>query len=550
MALEQIVDKVVETDVLVIGGGLAGCFAAIKAKEQGVDVTLVDKGYVSKSGQAPFANCTAVFNPEWGHKLDVWLKHINTHGEYINNQVMTEIIFRDSYARYQDLISWGLEFLKDDNGELRTRQHDNIEPGGPKAIHWEPRKHGFGFATLDVMRRQAEKIGVNIIDRTTVTDLLKQDGRVVGAIGIPMDSSDLYIFKAKATVISAGTGGFKPWTGWPICNLTADGHVMAYKAGAEITGKEFVDAHGHSAEISLRSQRSRREGEGRRGSPRVLLDAEGNEVAPRRRIQWFESEFAAHAGLWPFKDQDGNTIRGVGGGAWGMSVHTTEGILPVNTTCASSVPGLYAAGDSCGAMTVGAYYSGVGFGTATASSTGARAGRGAADYASQAEEPTIDEEELARLKKSVHAPLERKGGFSPRWVTQLLQNLMVPYFIERIKHGERLQAALTLVEFLRDHLVPKLTAKDSHELRLAYETKNMVTNAEMRLRASLFRTESRGNHYREDYPRRDDPVWLAWVLLKEEDGRMKAFKKPIPEEWWPDLSKSYEERYPDRFPGE
>jgi succinate dehydrogenase/fumarate reductase flavoprotein subunit len=103
---------------------------------------------------------------------------------------------------------------------------------------------------------------------------------------------------------------------------------------------------------------------------------------------------------------------------------------------------------------------------------------------------------------------------------------------------------------MRDHLVPKLTAKDPHELRLAHETKNMVLNAEMRLRSSLFRTESRGCHYREDYPQRDDCNWLAWVKLKKEDGKMKVLKEPIPKEWWPDLSKPYEERYPVRLPGE
>lgn len=119
-----------------------------------------------------------------------------------------------------------------------------------------------------------------------------------------------------------------------------------------------------------------------------------------------------------------------------------------------------------------------------------------------------------------------------------------------IKHGQWLQTALEQVEYLRDHLVPKRYAKDSHELRLAHETKNMVLNAEMRLRSSLFRTESRGNHYREDYPQRNDPNWLAWVKLKEENGEMKLWKEPIPKEWWPDLSKPYEEIYPVRFPGE
>ncbi len=549
MAMEQITDKVTETDVLVVGGGLAGCFAAIKAKEQGVDVTLVDKGYVSRSGQTPFAGRTAVFNPEWGHKLEIWMDRITTDGEYLNNREFTETVIKDSYARYQDLISYGVEFLKDENGEPRVKEY--FEPWGMnlRSNLWAARKNNDWIHTpMEFVRKYVEKIGVHIIDRITVTDLLKQDGRVIGAIGISVDTSDLYVFRAKATVISTGAGGFRPWTGWPIANLTADGHVMAYKAGAEITGKEFTDFHSYSAEMVLRSKRPSALRPVRPISELELLDAEGNKIV-QMGGGISGTDFAAHAGLWPFKDQKGKTNRSVGGAAFGMSHHTAEGIWPINTSCASSVPGLYAAGDSCGTMSCGACYAHA-HATATASSTGARAGLNAAKYALQAEEPTVDEEELARLKKSIYEPLNRKGGFGPRWVTQLLQNLMVPYFILRVKNGERLQATLTLVEFMRDHLVPKLKANDPHELRLAYETKNMVINAEMRLKASLFRTESRGLHYREDYPRRDDPNWLAWVLLKEEQGKMKAFKKPIPKEWWPDLSKPYEERYPSRFPGE
>jgi len=201
-------------------------------------------------------------------------------------------------------------------------------------------------------------------------------------------------------------------------------------------------------------------------------------------------------------------------------------------------------------MQVGAVYSAIGLAVAGASVTGTRAGLGAAEYALQAEKPIVDEEEVSRLKKAALAATERKGGFSPRWVTQVFKNTLMPYFVLFIKHEQRLQAALTMIEFMKDHLVPKLTAKDAHELRLAHETKNMVVNAEMKLRTSLFRTESRGCHYREDYPRRDDPTWLAWVKLKETQGKMELSKEPIPKEWWPDLSLPYEERYPVRFPGE
>src|SRR4030042_2060842 len=101
---------------------------------------------------------------------------------------------------------------------------------------------------------------------------------------------------------------------------------------------------------------------------------------------------------------------------------------------------------------------------------------------------------------------------------------------------------------MNSHLVPKLKANDPHEWRMAHETKNMILNAEMQLRASLFRTESRGSHFREDYPRRNDPEWLAWVKLRDEEGEMKAFKEPIPEKFWPDLSKPYKERYPAMLP--
>ena len=558
-------EHIVETDVLVVGGGLAGCFAAIKARGKGVNVVLVDKAYATMSGETPFAGDTAVFNPEWGHKLDEWMNQVSTIGEYVNNREWNEIVFKESYARYKDLVSWGVQFTKE-NGEPKRYPHplthleypdrNKFPPLVSESLHWSP-----NFP--QVLRKQLLNVGVKIMDRIMITDLIKQDGKVVGAVGFPMESLDFYIFKSKATVICAGSGGFKT-LGYPISPLTFDGHAMAYRVGAVITGKEFIDTHPTRADFP-----------GYRSSPRPFLEdprhflqfrlrgkvgealavnAEGKKVLRRGQSwpMWLELEVEAHAGRAPvFRvDPQGRKTLLVAGAAEGMSTHATDGIWPINTKCASTIPGLYAAGDSLGTMWLGATYSGFGFASMFACVTGARAGIGAAEYALQAERPTVDEEELERLKEVTYAPIERKGGFSPRWVTQILQNLMIPYYVMHIKHEHRLLATLTLVEFIRDHLVPKLKANDPHELRLAHETKNMVLNAEMKLRASLFRTESRGSHYREDYPRRVDPDWLAWVMLKKENGKMKLWKEPIPEEWWPDLSEPYEERYPVRFPGE
>jgi len=92
-------EKRLETDVLVIGGGIAGCFAAIKAREQGASVILVDKGFAGKSGQSPYARNFMAFNPDWGHSLDAWMSYINKTSEYVNNRYWTEVTIKESYVR-------------------------------------------------------------------------------------------------------------------------------------------------------------------------------------------------------------------------------------------------------------------------------------------------------------------------------------------------------------------------------------------------------------------------------------------------------------------
>ena len=173
-------------------------------------------------------------------------------------------------------------------------------------------------------------------------------------------------------------------------------------------------------------------------------------------------------------------------------------------------------------------------------------------YAKKVQKIPADPVEVDRLKKGIYLPLERAGGFDPDWVTQQLRGIMLPYYIWVIKHGKRMQAALTLVEFLNEHISPQMYARprDGHGLRLVHEARTRLINTEMLLRSAIFRTESRGNHYREDYPLRDDPGWLALVKLRQKDGKMELSKEPIPKKYWPDLSLPYRQRYPSEYLGE
>ncbi len=523
-----------EADVLIVGGGLAGCTAAIKAREAGASVILVDKGYVGKSGQTPFAGSYCVFNPAWGDDLDAWMQQIESVGEYVNNRTWTELCLNESYERYSELLSWGVKFGPEGDARPGGEPPRGGPPVGPcKAVMMAVRQPSM------VLRREVLKRGATVVDRTMVAELLTADGRVVGAMGIPMDSGGVVVFRANAVVLAAGAGGFRP-TRWPINNLTSDADCMAYRVGAAITGKEFVDPHSARADQAV-SPFYGRLGLGPKGAgpPRgVPVDANGNRLPPARGL-YLNLDFAAHEGHAPisFEREEGGRYPVVGGAASGMSTHKAEGIWPVGTDCSCDVPGLYAAGDSLGTMQSGATYGAIGQSVLGCSVTGAHAGVAAATYARSQSDPGAGEPDLDRVAHGVTAPLRRAGGFGPRWVTQMLQNTMIPYYVMYVKHGDRLQAALTNVEFFRDHLVPRLYAGDQHELRLVHETRNMVLNAEMRLRASLFRTETRGCHYREDYPFRDDEEWLAWVLLRKGvDGAMELAKRPIPAEWRPDPS--------------
>ncbi len=549
--------KTLYCDVLVIGGGIAGCFAAIKAAEAGAQVIMADKGYVGRSGQSPYADGFMIFNPEWGHDMAASMEELNRHSEYLNDRYWTEKTMADSYARYLDLVEWGCKFQKRADGTLFTRGVPGQKT--PSAVQFDPADGYYGKH----LRRRAQSAGVKILDRLMIVELLKENGRVVGGIGLPAESTELVTVVAKATVSCVGACGYKPDGYPPLMQLTGDGEAMAYRAGAAILGKEFVDAHytknGLADPVGQRGSAPPPPPPGAGnglppgGDPKLRKNAAGEVISNRPAgtsgymFTYLQSEFAVHAGEGPIESRGAPSI---GGAALGMSLRKADGLWPADRFCRSTVPGLFAAGDALGNMQNGAAYSLGGGSICGGAVTGTIAARAAAEEAAGMSMPQVSRRELERAQGFVLAPLERVGGYGPRWALEVLRGYMMPYFVCFIKKADRLEGTLTLVKFLREHIAPALRAGDAHELRLAHETKNMIFSAEMRLRSALFRTESRGNHYREDYPARDDENWLCWTRILERNGEMVLEKVPVPEEWRPDSALAYREKYPFPFPGE
>ena len=548
-----------ETDVLVIGSGMAGLFAAVKAHDAGAKVLMVSKGRLGSSGETPFAKGIFAYDAEKEDlSLDEFVAKVSASALGTNNPTYTRQMAEHSLARVNELREWGF---------------------------FDSPLYNKSFST------PIKERNIPLVERVTITHLLKENGKIAGAAGFSIDEQKVHFFKAKSVILCTGAGGFKP-NGFPICDLTHDGTIMAYNIGAKVTGKEWNDGHpgqatnaaacfdgwhgmfertpgtvgvevhhdlgvdlnykaymggnpvsmGHpgasnSSEITggpyvpeefQRGGSPGGEGRGERpdGPPPSdgehgdrKRDGKGPEGRDKRSGKGPDSEGGAPPGM------GGVTV---GGSSAGMAIHKSEGLVPINDKCESTIPGLYAAGDALGSYMAGAIYTQIGSSLAGSAVQGAVAAEAAAEYAKATAQPEVSQDKLSEIEEEILAPLKRESGYSPAWVTQTLQGIMIPNFILYIKKESLLKAALAYIEELRDHHIPLLRAADMHELRLAHETKNMIISAEMKLKASIMRKESRCSHYRLDYPDMDNENWQAWInIFKGEDGTMQLEKQPF-----------------------
>jgi succinate dehydrogenase/fumarate reductase flavoprotein subunit len=522
-----------EADMLVVGSGIAGLFAAVKGHDAGAKVLMVSKGRLGSSGQTPFAKGIFAYDPaKEKMSLDEFVDTVSRSALGTNNPVYTRQMAEHSLARVNDLKEWG-----------------------------------FFDSPLyfNAFSKPIEDRNIPVVERVMITHLIKEDGKIAGAAGFSFDEAKVHIFKAKSVILCSGAGGFKP-NGFPICDLTHDGTVMAYKVGAKVTGKEWNDGHSgqtvnaadcyngwhgmfdrkpgltgvevhHDLGVEMNYQ-AYMAGNPLAGGPPGQNNGKQISGGPTRPAEFIEK--TRQQGPSPGGDSDagGGPPPGmaggssVGGSSAGMSIHKSEGLVPINDKGESNIPGLYAAGDALGSYMAGAIYTQIGSSLAGSAVQGAIVSEAAAEYCNGIELHSISKAKVKTLEEEILAPLKREKGYSPAWVTQTLQGIMIPNFVLYIKKEGLLKAALAYVEELRDHHLPLLRAADLHELRLAHETANMIVNAEMKLKASLMRKESRGSHYRLDYPDVDSKNWNAWINISQGgDGEMKFEKQGF--DSWP-----------------
>lgn len=567
-----------ECDVLVIGGGFAGLNAAASARESGQSVVLVDKGTPGYSGLTPFASSHRWFDPEMGDDAQAFRDCINRGSEYIGDMDWYEVWLTESKHIYERMMSWGI--LTQYPNAAESGYYDTKDYRGyQRAFAAQDRRPKF-MNVLNTMKIPA-------VTQTMITNIIVHDNSVRGAIGFHVPSATVITFHAKAVVMAMGGGSYKP-TGFPTGSDTFDGEYICYNLGLPIGGKEFDDFHmtcSHApgnaflnnnwtylnpiwlcgGDITADTVNSYADGKGRvMVLDRVLKAVSGVGINDGTALEDMSKSTVLRRGgsastdpreIRKGKNSDTMPKGDVYGAAVGMCGHLSSGVFCGldDLEGRTSIAGLYVAGDgmNCQGPTGAAYPTGVGFTSSFCSIQGDHAGRSAAKYAEGVSLARIASDEIAAITDEITAPMKLKTGFDPNWARDMLMGIMTPYWVLMLKNEANLNAALTQVLSMKNDVVPKLLAATSHDLRLVHEMKHKVQSAEMKLRASLARKETRGLSYRSDYPYRDDENFLCYMLVqKNDDGTMTVRKQPIKDGWKGDLSKSYTDRYGYFFPGE
>jgi len=501
-----------ETDVLVIGGGPAGCWAALAAAEAGVDVILVDKGYCGTSGAAAAAGHGVWYCPPDPELREEAMASREGLGGWLADRRWSSRVLEESFQQMNRLATWGYPFPPGDHFR-------HVSADG----HVHHSKGLQGPAYMRIMRRKVVNARVAIWDHAPVLELLRTpDGEVVGAAGVQRQRGGAWEVRAKAVVVA--TGGCTFLSGGLGCNvLTGDGYLVAAEAGAELSGMEFSNAYAIAPAFASVTKTAYYQyatftyedgsvvpGAGwhsRSAIARALLEGPVYAVldqAPEsehERLRRGQPNFFApfdRAGIDPFRQRFPVTLRLEG------TMRGTGGLRLVTDDCQTSVPGLFAAGDAatreyiCGGFTGGASHNG-----AWAIASGTFAGRGAAALArtraSTAHAPVVVEAAAA-----LRANGERRAELGWWEATARVKDEVLPFEKNYFREGGRLRRALGEL----DQLWSELGTLDAPEDPLAAvhlrEAAAMTATARWMYTSALARNETRGMHKRLEHPTLDE----------------------------------------------
>ena len=557
-------------DLLCIGGGGAGVTAAIVASEKGADVILVAKDHIGYGNTRIIGGIMAYGDLDTSRKGEDFFQDMIVGGEYLNNQELCRILARDAHDATILLERFG--GMSDRDGKGKISDGVLIQPGGhatPRVLLLPSTGPGLGQGLVQGVSRSEN---IRTLEKTIVFDLLKEDGKVLGAVCWQLTSGEIIVIKAKKTLIATGGGG---WIYYPHTDTsratTGDGFALALNAGAELIDMEQVqyipfglthpsgmlgivvgepftagpagiltNVHGKEilsgVALKTRAQVSNaiilevEKGNGTKHGG-CLLDLKANKEHPQGKFLYQSYS----EGLFkPFTD----IIRKAYGpkeadweAPWDVypSAHYFMGGIAINEWGeARGVENLLA----CGEVT-GGVHGGNRLGSVSITELfifGKRAGEKAAQEITGQDAPEVNRSLVDFQVEKLKSMMGQKGKYRAIQLKRALQKTMwekVGPVREENKLKEGLGIFSSIEEKFQDMTISGMN-KYNTELFDALELRFMLSVAKSVALSALARKESRGSHIRLDYPEKDDRSWLKNIVIKKDPAlEMSVHFRPV-----------------------
>lgn len=540
-----------ETDLLIIGGGSAGCMAAIRALEINpeLNITIFEKSDAKYSGSIARGmdalNIVSIPNlttPE------LYVEAIQHSCQGVVDEKPSYVMAERSFELLNKLEKWGVHFIHDKDGNYRTLQYH--VKGKFQAAMDEP-----DLKTM--LYRKTIDGGVSVINRVMGIKLLMDDGRAAGAIGLNVRTGELVACKAKAVIITAGgqarfslpNSGYLYGT-FDYPGNSGDGYIMAYKSGAQLTGMEFTDRSLliKDANMPLLAVTITRGGRVLDIFDKILMEGYCHSLGkmddafnmghgplriqlshlPDKTVEEIENilftterpaqqrffkgrgiNFKKHdIELWPTECQ-------LCGG------HGMAGVY-VDEFARTTVPGLFAAGDV--ASVPKQHLSG-------AFVFGEVAAEQAAKFISKEKSVALDSDQILQAEKKRNSLLEKADKELTITEIEYKVRRFIGDYVISPKNEYKLTKWLHWSKIFKKELQQQVLLRNNHELSKAYEVENIICCADLSAYAALERKESRwgSSHFRSDFPEKDDTQWLKHILVQKdmEDNKVKVSHKSV-----------------------
>jgi succinate dehydrogenase/fumarate reductase flavoprotein subunit len=552
--------RAVETDVLVIGNGGAGLRAAIEASRANVEVLIVARTIPGKAHttMAEGGINAALANSDPTDSIEDHFKDTVLEGAFLNDQRLVDVLVREIPDRVYDLEEFGAVFDRTIEGKIAQRPFGG--QSHPRTCYvGDETGHEMIMALVEEMRRR----DIPHMDEVMITRLLTDGGRCAGALGLDMRTGGYLVFRAKATILATGGAGRVYQVTSNPDEATGDGYAMAYDIGAELMDMEQVQFH-PTGMIFPESAKGILVTEAVRGEGGLLKNSKGErfmerynpsqmELSPRDVVaRSIYSEIQAGRGTsrggvyldithkgrdyiikkLPRMVRQFKIFADLDITSQPMEVaptahHFMGGIrMRVEDNRSTTVEGLYPVGEAQAGVHGGNRLGGNAL--AETQVFGARAGSSAAHWAKSKPSPKFDREqvetEIVRLDS-----LFREGK-KPQAMKEQIRGLMWQH-VGIVRNRDDLMLALSELERL---------GRDSHELGVSGGKKynpewcdaivipHMLLVCEAIVRSALAREESRGAHFRSDFPKRDDVNWFVNISLKKGiSSEMEITTSPI-----------------------